>query len=312
MPNLVVSRGDLRPLAELKIDALIGGLEKTTRRAYAADLQRFADAHDLPDAKAAIESLIARGPGEANETIHKWRARMLDDGKSPATINRALSSVRSVMRIARAFGFVNWTLEVGGVKSKKYRDTRGPGTDAINRALEAIADNPPDRRARDTALVRLLYDVALRRIEIERLDLHDLQLSSKRLRIRGKGRREPETITLPDETAEALSEWLLFRGNEPGPLFYNFDGKRERLLGDGIYRIMRRYSQIIGAPLRPHGLRHTAITAALDQTNGNMRAVQRFSRHRNVQTLQDYDDNRTDMGGKIAADVAGSLKRVSE
>ena len=62
----------------------------------------------------------------------------------------------------------------------------------------------------------------------------------------------------------------------------------------------------LGLTVRPHGLRHTAITAALDLT-GDLRAVQRFSRHRDVRVLTRYDDNRTDLGGKIAAAVASSV-----
>ena len=54
----------------------------------------------------------------------------------------------------------------------------------------------------------------------------------------------------------------------------------------------------------PHGLRHLAITEALDLTNGNVRAVRHFSRHSSVETLLCYDDNRTDMAGKISRILA--------
>ena len=57
----------------------------------------------------------------------------------------------------------------------------------------------------------------------------------------------------------------------------------------------------VGLVARPHGLRHAAITAALDATNGNTRAVQKFSRHRKLETLSLYDDSRTDLGGQVAA-----------
>jgi integrase/recombinase XerC len=56
----------------------------------------------------------------------------------------------------------------------------------------------------------------------------------------------------------------------------------------------------VGLVTRPHGLRHAAITAALDKTNGNTRMVQRFSRHKKLETLGLYDDNRQDLGGEVA------------
>jgi integrase/recombinase XerC len=55
----------------------------------------------------------------------------------------------------------------------------------------------------------------------------------------------------------------------------------------------------------PHQLRHAAITTALDRTGGDVRAVARFSRHRSVDVVAQYDDNRRDLGGEVAAMVAG-------
>ena len=59
--------------------------------------------------------------------------------------------------------------------------------------------------------------------------------------------------------------------------------------------------------VRPHGLRHAAITAALDASGGDLRAAQRFSRHRDPRTLCLYDDNRKDLGGDLACRVAASV-----
>ena len=56
----------------------------------------------------------------------------------------------------------------------------------------------------------------------------------------------------------------------------------------------------LSRPLRPHGLRHAAITAVLDRSGGNLRAAAKFSRHRDIRTLMIYDDNREDLGGAMA------------
>jgi len=48
--------------------------------------------------------------------------------------------------------------------------------------------------------------------------------------------------------------------------------------------------------VRPHRLRHAAITEALDLTRADLRTVQRFSRHADIRTISKYDDNRTDLG----------------
>lgn len=57
----------------------------------------------------------------------------------------------------------------------------------------------------------------------------------------------------------------------------------------------------------PHGLRHSAITTALDETN-DPRAVRSFSRHAKWETLMLYDDKRRDLGGKVAEQLAALVK----
>jgi integrase/recombinase XerC len=52
---------------------------------------------------------------------------------------------------------------------------------------------------------------------------------------------------------------------------------------------------------RPHGLRHQGITRALDLAGGDVRKVQRFSRHAKLETLLKYDDARRDDAGHLAA-----------
>jgi integrase/recombinase XerC len=55
--------------------------------------------------------------------------------------------------------------------------------------------------------------------------------------------------------------------------------------------------------VRPHGLRHTAITAVLD-AGASTRDAQRFSRHEDPRTLLRYDDNRADLRGRLATDLS--------
>ena len=85
----------------------------------------------------------------------------------------------------------------------------------------------------------------------------------------------------------------------------------ETQTGRSVARIVQAVGHQAGltAPVRPHGLRHAAITDALNLTRGDVRAVQRFSRHRDLRVLTVYDDNREDLGGAVARLVAGAVKR---
>jgi integrase/recombinase XerC len=134
-----------------------------------------------------------------------------------------------------------------------------------------------------------------------------LHLNKGLIAVKGKGRMEKQLLTLPLPTAEALRAWMELRGSQDGPLFTNFDraGKGERLTGAAIFYLECRFGKKAGLVARPHGVRHSAITEALDLTNGDVRKVQKFSRHRDLRTVCLYDDSREDVGGQVAALVAG-------
>jgi integrase/recombinase XerC len=82
-----------------------------------------------------------------------------------------------------------------------------------------------------------------------------------------------------------------------------------RLSGDGIHKILGTMGDKLGGMIRPHGLRHSAITAALEETNGNVRAAREFSGHASVELLMKYDDNRKDIGGEVASKV---IRRIAK
>ena len=142
------------------------------------------------------------------------------------------------------------------------------------------------------------------------MDVSDVHLDAGHLAIVGKGHNgENASITLPRPVVSALRAWIDERGDQHGALFINRDRakKGDGRLGDrSVRRLMKRLGSYCGVSTSPHGLRHTAITEALDATSGDLRAVQRYSRHVDVRTLQIYDDSREDLGGKVASLVAGA------
>ncbi len=296
------------PSRDTLVAAFLAGRTKATRRAYHSDLLDFARFVDAPDPDAAVGALLSRGHGAANAVAHAWRAHMIETGLSPATINRRLAALRSVVKLARTVGVVSWALDVESVKSQKYRDTRGPGVSgfrAMLTALDGMSDRPLVRR--DRAILRLLFDLGLRRAEVTRLDRADIDLEAGTVAVLGKGRTERQTLTLPAPTIAALAAWFDVHEAE-GAAFIALDraSRGMRLSGKSVAALVARVAKAAGlGKVRPHGLRHAAITAALDVTGGNVRNVAVFSRHRDVRTVAIYDDNRTDLGGAVAALVAG-------
>jgi integrase/recombinase XerC len=107
--------------------------------------------------------------------------------------------------------------------------------------------------------------------------------------------------------------WLTVRAgiateDEPALIVNAAQFKRgRRMTGQGLYHVIQDLGRSAGIVARPHGLRHASITAALDTSNGDVRAAQAHARHANPQTTMRYDDNRQDLAGKVAAEVANAL-----
>jgi integrase/recombinase XerC len=179
---------------------------------------------------------------------------------------------------------------------ESYGDTTGIAVAGFREML-LIPDRSTVKGIRDYAILRLLWDNALRRNEICSLDVVDFSASG-RLVILGKGRIQKSQIDLSLATTVAISQWLAARYNyrSSDPLFTSLDrrSKGHRLDGSTIYRLVREFSAAAGIDkiVSPHRIRHSAITAYLDASDGNIRAAQSLSRHANLNTLNRYDDNR--------------------
>jgi integrase/recombinase XerC len=293
------------PAAAL-VESFLAGRNASTLAAYRADLEAFARFAGGGSVEAAAARLIRSDAGNANVVALAYRAQLVGEGLAPATINRRLAALRSLVKLARVLGLVSWHLEVENMKARAYRDTAGPGRAGVRRMLAEVEADTTAKGLRDVAIIRLLHDCALRRGEVVGLDVQHVDLEGGRLWIMGKGRHDREAVTMPAPTAAAVRAWVEAHPTGTGPLFVNFDraGKGDRLTGRSVARLVARVGDAAGLKVRPHGLRHSAITAALDATKGDVRKVQRFSRHMDVRVLSRYDDSRADFGGEVARLVA--------
>lgn len=301
---------DARPL----LDDWLSGRSPATARAYASDLAHFAAFLGAPSAAAAAEAWTALDGPAANAVGLRWRRAMEGANLSSATIARRLSSLKSLAKLGRLTGRCGWALEVGPPPPEPRRDSRGPAPDdfaRLWRAARKAGDGP--RARRDRLIIALLYGHALRRSEAVGLDLEHVDLAGGAILIRGKGRRERERITLAPAVAAHLAPWVFARGQEPGPLLTRLDtaagdGHR-RLSGDSVRKALLRLSRAAGLArvVRPHGLRHAAITAALE-AGITVSRVRRFSRHAKIETVVKYDDALRDDAGEISRIVTKKLK----
>ncbi|WP_254063055.1 tyrosine-type recombinase/integrase [Microcystis aeruginosa] len=176
----------------------------------------------------------------------------------------------------------------------------------------AVPDRSTLKGKRDYAILRLLWDNALRRGEIESADIKDLDTEGRTLAIFGKGRgQQKETVSLSRPTLDALVDWLRERRELDirQPLFIALDrcSRGHRLTGSAIHKLVAKIAAAarVNKKMSPHRVRHSGITAALDATGGDVRRVQKLSRHADLNTLMIYDDNRKNVQGEISDLLAG-------
>lgn len=282
-----------------------------TKRSYKQDLGRLAAFLGVETNAEAAGRLLSGGQGAANMMALQFSNHLVEQGLSPATINRALTSLSSVVKIGRLVGAVGWRLDVTRIESKAYRDTLGPGREAINKLLALLDESP--RGLRNRAIIRLLYNRGLRRGEVAGLNIEHFDPKRRTegknhvgaVYVLGKKRKEREWFTLPVSSTKTIIAWLAvhpFRKTPSAPLFVSLDTTHENgpLTGKGIYYIISSLGARAGFKVWPHGLRHSGITDVLERSGGDMRKAQVFSRHKSADTLLIYDDNRKDVGKEMA------------
>jgi integrase/recombinase XerC len=268
---------------------------------YQKDIQNF-----LADLGTELGKFLSLDRHGAYALVSRYKGELVTKGLKSATINRRLAAIKSLVSFSYNCGHCDFMLEsVKGEKLSAYRDTTGVAPETFRRVLGGI-DRTSLKGVRDYALMILLWSNALRRSEVSKANISDFDPVAKTLRIYGKGRgNNSEIISLGKATVMAIESWLTARG-EVGPdkaLFVSVNAgyKDGRLCTQAIYTVVKERCQAAGITkvMSPHRIRHSSITAALEATGGDVRRVQKLSRHSSLNTLLIYDDNRKNHQGEV-------------
>jgi len=257
-----------------------------TRRAYASDLAQLVE-HLGPAARPAAVT-----PDDLRAYLAARHRRL-----HPASIGRKLAAIRA---------FYRWLAREQRLERDPSAGLSGPrqplrlprplSVDDCAAVVEADRGDAPAGDAtalRDRALVELLYGAGLRVGEVVALDVRDLDVLAREVRVMGKGRKE-RSVPLPEAAREALDAWLEARrrpGYQAEPLFVSLAGGRAgRRLGErAVRRVLARRAAAAGVADRvhPHRLRHSYATHLLDM-GADLREIQELLGHASLSTTQRY------------------------
>lgn len=254
----------LKKISHDKLDELLrqyeNHLKETDRgssmRSYMGDIRRFtgwiADRHG-EFSPAAVSPL----------DLVQYRQHLQDEKKAPATVNRALISLKL---------FFNWLTKKEVIKNNPSEDIK-PVAEAArlapkwldgNQQAALIREVREGGSARDEATIGLMLHAGLRISEVcalHRGDLHIGERAGKVIVRQGKGNKHRE-VPLNKTIRKILARWL--EENHEGPLFTNRSGGP--ITSNGIYKLLVEYAYRAKLPeVTPHTLRHTFCKNAIDR-----------------------------------------------
>ncbi len=274
-----------------------------TVRAYESDLAQFLTA----SAAAQQRPRPSLTPADFSpDNVRLFLGAVFRDGASRATAARKLAAVRTFARWLRREGVIEGDpAALAGTPSREQKIPVHLSIDEMARLLETPDRGSPLGR-RDQAMLELFYASGLRLSELTGLDLDDLNLSARMVRVLGKGRKErlvPMTQTAADAIRAYLPDReLIVRGPRsrvrgPGaairrsrsehPLFVNYRG--QRLTPRSVHRLVRKYVALCSTRfgISPHALRHSFATHLLEG-GADVRGIQELLGHAQLSTTQRY------------------------
>jgi site-specific recombinase XerD len=283
--------GELPPAWAEARDAFLDhlALERGRRANTVAAYRR--DADDL------ARTVVAWGvvhPGELELlTLRRYLADLADRGYARATLARRAATIRTWSSFLAERGHV--TRDVAALLQSPTPGRHLPRVlrvDEVTRLIEAPDPTTPVG-ARDRALLELLYAAAARVGEACSLDLGDLDLAQRQVRLDGKGGTQrivplgaPAVDALDAYVRQARPRLLADGGPASDAVFLGVRGGR---LGtrDARSAVERAAREAGVGHVTPHTLRHTAATHLLEG-GADVRQVQEVLGHRSLATTQRY------------------------
>jgi integrase/recombinase XerC len=256
-----------------------------TIRNYGTDLKQFHDYFTPEEGESAdarkIDALA----------IREWLGGLHKLELSAITIRRKLAAVRSFFRYLQREGVVasNVAKLARTVKAPK-KLPRVMTAEQTNNLLNAVTENKLNRiqTKRDIAIFEFLYGCGVRVSELAGLDLDDIDIVDRWIRVRGKGRKERQ-IPFGGKAHAALQAWLEIREAQPSEraVFLNHLGRR--LSVRGISLIVKLYATALAgdSSVHPHSFRHAFATHLLAD-GADLRSIQELLGHARLSTTQKY------------------------
>ena len=256
---------------------------------------------------------VTDSPLDANRVdetdVRLWMVKMLDEGRSPRTVRRRLSALRSFYKYLLRQGLVkrDVTQKVIAPKTDKplpvfFRESEMNREQAIGeRELDELMHRP-DKEAspkevfeltRDNLIISVLYQTGMRRAELVGLKDADVDLQGMQIRVFGKRRKE-RIVPIGERLADEIAAYQQVRQGFETPegsflTQIHRDGSISAMSAAAVYEVVRTRMGEVSTLKKhsPHVLRHTFATAMLNN-GADIRTIQSLLGHASLEATQIY------------------------
>jgi integrase/recombinase XerC len=224
-----------------------------------------------------------------SQHIRTFAASEFRRGQSPRTIQRRLSALRSFCNFLIREGELKANPAIG-VQAPKARKRLPKTLDADQMSSLLSFRTDDELSVRDKAIMELFYSSGLRLSELVDLDLANVDLRDRTVRVTGKGNKT-RMVPVGRFAVDAITAWLTernaFAAAGETSLFVSKRGGRlmQRAIQLRIERWAKR--QGLGVHLHPHMFRHSFASHLLESSQ-DLRSVQELLGHANISTTQIY------------------------
>jgi integrase/recombinase XerC len=261
-----------------------------TVNSYSRDLEEF---HAYLKGEQAVLDLDLQQIDHI--TIRDFLAHLAAKGNKKSSMARKLATIRSFFRYMHRQGLILKN-PARLVATPRVPETapRFLSVTEVEKILQ-LPDSQTPKGKRDRALLELLYGSGMRVGELVGLNLEDLSINERLVKVRGKGKKE-RLVPFGEKARDALQDYLTARTRilaglrtcrDPAALFLNLRGGRisVRAVQSNISRYVRESALLLR--VHPHLFRHSFATHLLNN-GADLRCIQELLGHESLSTTQKY------------------------